>query len=52
MSQSCQDAQQSGLPGSVVAQNHMQPASIEFRVHAAQRSEAAELLDEIANADD
>ena len=47
--QSGQRAQQSSLPCSVVAKNHVELASVELRAHAAQGGEAAELLDQIAD---
>ena len=52
MRQSRQSPQQSRLPCSVVAKNHMKLAGGKFRIHAAQCGEASELLYESGNDND
>ena len=50
--QSSQRAQQSGLPCSVVAEDDVESAGVELRIHATQCGEATELLHQCLNDDD
>ncbi len=52
MSKSGERAQQCGLPCSVVAENRVESSCVELGRDAAQRGEAPELLDDVADGDD
>src|SRR6266478_839702 len=52
LAESCQSAQQCSFAGAVIAENGVEFPTGKFRSDAAQRGEAAKLLDKVRDSDD